>query len=77
MNIPTIEQMLFKQINKPNHFLMMKAINVYGNRYRINVYCEKEEDMLTKKRICASYFCHLNDDLQIISGNPMPSGSTV
>jgi hypothetical protein len=73
----TIEQMLFKQINKPNDFLMTKTINVYANRYRINIYCEQEEDMLIKKRICASYFCHLNnEDLQIISGNPMPSGFT-
>jgi len=53
-----IESLLFKQVEKPKNFLMTKIINVYDNRYRINVYTEFEEDNLTKKRISASYFCH-------------------
>lgn len=62
-----IESLLFKQIAKPKHFLMTKIINVYDNRYRINVYIEFQEDNLTKKRIAASYFCHYNPgELKII-----------
>lgn len=53
-----IESLLFKQVEKPQHFLMMRAINLFSNRYRINVYTETEEDNLIKKRIAASYFCH-------------------
>jgi hypothetical protein len=53
-----IESLLFKQVEKPKNFLMTKIINVYDNRYRINVYVEFEEDNLTKKRISTSYFCH-------------------
>jgi hypothetical protein len=53
-----IESLLFKQVEKPKNFLMTKIVNVYDNRYRINVYTEFEEDNLTKKRISASYFCH-------------------
>lgn len=53
-----IEYLLFKQVNKPENYLTHKIINVYDNRYRINIYCESEEDNLTKKKICASYFCH-------------------
>jgi len=60
MNDIEIESLLFKQVEKPKHFLMTKIINVYDNRYRINVYIQIEEDNLTKKRISASYFCHYN-----------------
>ena len=33
-----IEQQLFSIIEKPKGFLRTKVINVYGNRYRFNVY---------------------------------------
>jgi len=65
-----IESLLFKQVEKPKHHLMTKIINVWENRYRINVYIEIEEDNLTKKRIHSSYFCHYNPGkLQIMSGS--------
>lgn len=70
-----IEHLLFKQVEKPKDYLMTKIINVYDNRYRVNIYCETEEDNLVKKRICASYFCHYNkDNLYIVNGNPLPTG---
>ena len=53
-----IESLLFKQVPKPKHHLMTKIINVWENRYRINVYTEIEEDNLTKRKIHSSYFCH-------------------
>lgn len=55
-----IEQLLFKQVEKPKHHLMTKVINLWDNRYRVNVYIQIEEDNLIKKRISASYFCHYN-----------------
>ena len=67
-----IESLLFKQVEKPKHHLMTRIINVWDNRYRINVYIEIEEDNLIKKRIHSSYFCHYSPGkLQIMSG---PSG---
>jgi hypothetical protein len=46
---------------------MTRIINVFDNRYRINIYTEIEEDNLIKKRIAASYFCHYNSGhLEII-----------
>ena len=53
-----IESLLFKQVEKPKHHLMTKIVNVWENRYRVNVYVEIEEDNLIKKRIVQSYFCH-------------------
>ena len=65
-----IESLLFKQIEKPKHYLMTKIINVWENRYRINVYVEIEEDNLIKKRIHNSYFCHYSSGkLTIIPDN--------
>jgi hypothetical protein len=71
-----IESLLFKQIEKPKHHLMTKIINVWENRYRINVYIEIEEDNLTKKRIHSSYFCHYNPGKLEIKGRPDGSATT-
>ena len=67
MNDLEIESLLFKQVEKPRHFLTLKIINVFQNRYRINIYTEIEEDGLMKKKISSSYFCHYSPgNLQII-----------
>ena len=53
-----IESLLFKQVDKPKGHLMTKVINLWENRYRINVYTEIYEDNLVKRKISQSYFCH-------------------
>jgi hypothetical protein len=64
-----IESLLFKQVGKPKRHLMTKIINVWENRYRINVYVEIEEDNLTKRKIHSSYFCHyVPGKLTIVDG---------
>lgn len=64
-----IENLLFKQIEKPKHHLMTKITNVWGNRYRINVYIEIEENNLIKRKIHSSYFCHYKPGkLTIVDG---------
>jgi len=65
-----IESLLFKQVEKPKNHLMTKIINLWENRYRVNVYIEIEEDNLIKKRIHGSYFCHYHPGkLTIIEDN--------
>jgi len=56
--------MLFQQIEKPKNFELCKAINVYDNKYRINVYTRIYDEVydLEKKRITHSYFAKLNGD---------------
>lgn len=53
-----IEYLLFKQINKPKNMSFIKIINVYDSKYRINIYCETQEDSLFKLKICDSFFCN-------------------
>jgi hypothetical protein len=69
-----IESLLFKQVSKPKHYLMTKIVNVWENRYRINIWIEIEENNLTKKKIHSSYFCHYSPGkLTITSGLKKPS----
>lgn len=67
-----IESLLFKQVEKPKHHLMTKIINVWENRYRINVYTEILDpvDNLTKRKISASYFCHYSPGKLEIKDSP-------
>jgi hypothetical protein len=66
--------LLFKQVQKPEHYMMCKATNVYDNKYRINVYTKYEEEGLAKQRIFNSYFAKLNEvgSLEILMGNEPP-----
>jgi hypothetical protein len=66
--------LLFRQVEKPEHYMMCKAMNVYDNKYRINVYTKHEEDGLFKQRISNSYFTKLNEagSLEILMGNEPP-----
>ena len=52
--------LLFKQVEKPKNYMMCKAMNVYDNKYRINVYTKHEEEGLFKQSISNSYFAKLN-----------------
>jgi hypothetical protein len=56
--------LLFEQIGKPKNLEMCRAINVYDNRYRINVYTRSHCPVydIDKVRITQSYFAKLQDD---------------
>ena len=55
-----IESLLFKQVKQPKNYSMIKSINLWENRYRINIWTETvdQKDKLTKIKIDSSYFCH-------------------
>lgn len=77
MNEFEIEQLLYKQVEKPKNHFSTKIVNVYSNKYRINVYCEEEEEMLIKRKICASYFCqYKGKSLNILYGKNKPIAKT-
>lgn len=65
--------MLLQKIEKPKGLLFCKAINVYDNKYRINLYTKNiiDESGLEGQRIGYSCFAKLDkDDLIIISQSP-------
>lgn len=53
--------LLFKQVDRPLGYLMCKAVNVYDDRYRINIYVRTDVDGIEGKRISNSYFCKLDE----------------
>ena len=64
MSMIDVCSLLFKQIDKPENFEMCKAINVYDNKYRINVYTNIYDEFrdLNTKRITHSYFARVDKD---------------
>ena len=54
----TVCDLLFKQKEKPKNFLFCKAINVYSDRFRINVYTRTYDELrdLEQTKIAESYF---------------------
>ena len=62
--------LLFKQRERPKNLEVCKAVNVYDNKYRINVYTRSYDDFwdVDKVRITQSYFAKLEGEyLTIVS----------
>lgn len=58
---------ILDKFGKPNNFYQCKAINVYDDRYRVNIYCTREVDGIEGKCIGSSYFVKYNNgDLNIL-----------
>ena len=63
--------LLMRHIGRPKDLIMCRAINLWDNRYRINVYTKHEVHGIESKRISYSCFAKLdNTDLTIISETP-------
>lgn len=62
-NNPEVCNKIFDYVDKPDNFLMCKALNVYEDRYRVNIYVQEPIEDLTgyKQYIDKSYFCRYND----------------
>ena len=60
--------LLWQQVERPKNLEMCRAINVYDNRYRINVYTRSHDEIydIDKVRITQSYFAQLNGDELVI-----------
>lgn len=68
--------MLLKQIGKPKDLIMCRAINLYDNRYRINVYTKTMKHDIESQKISYSCFARLDgiNNLTIVSQTPGYSG---
>ena len=62
---------IFDQVDKPDNYLMCKALNVYDDRYRVNIYTRVmrgEDKDLEGISISQSYFCKYDgSNLTIVS----------
>jgi hypothetical protein len=63
---------IFNHTEKPSDYLMCKSINVYDDRWRVNIYSKKFVDDIEGRYISKSYFVHFNKatgDISIVSPN--------
>lgn len=68
--------LLLNKIGKPKGLVMCRAINLYDNRYRINVYTKTMVSDIESKKISYSCFAKLDDkyNLHIVDETPNHSG---
>lgn len=60
---------VFNHVSKPKDYLMCKSINLYDDRWRVNVYSKRYVDDIEGKYISSSYFVHFNNkngDIQFV-----------
>lgn len=61
---------IFKHVEKPHDYLMCKSINVYDDRWRVNVYSKRYVNDIEGKYISKSFFTSFNSstgELKIIA----------
>lgn len=51
---------LFSHVEKPKDYLYCRSINVYDDRWRVNVYSKRYVEGIEGKFISNSYFVHFN-----------------
>ena len=69
-NNPEVCKKILEMVGKPDNYHMCKALNVYEDRYRVNIYVQEPIEDLTghKQYIRNSYFCRYDGtDLTIMS----------
>lgn len=60
--LETIKSLVIKQKGRPNGLDEVRVINVFEDRYRINLWVRVEEDGLQKKKIGATYFARFDGE---------------
>lgn len=53
---------IFKYVKKPDDYLYCRSINLFDNRWRVNVYSKRMVDHIEGKYISQSYFVHFNNN---------------
>lgn len=61
INKEFVQEKILEINGKPKNFSHVNAVNVFDNRWRVNVYTQ-EDGFIKKKRIQASYFCVISED---------------
>ena len=51
---------VFNHVDKPQDYLYCRSINVYDDRWRVNVYSKRYVEGIEGKYISQSYFVHFN-----------------
>lgn len=71
--------LLFQQVPRPKNMITCKAINVYDDKYRINVYASYivDENGLEGQKIAYSCFAKFDNNKTLKILNPAPTGMSI
>jgi hypothetical protein len=61
---------IFNHTEKPKDYLYCRSINVFDNRWRVNIYSKRDVEGIEGKYISKSFFTHFNSatgELKIVS----------
>ena len=65
---PYVSKQVLEQVGTPSGYLFSKAMNVYDNKYRVNIYTKVQRNEMDSMSISQSYFVRLDDsDVTILS----------
>ena len=65
---PYVCKVVLDQVGTPSGYLFSKALNVYDNKYRVNIYTRRMVNDLEGMSISQSYFVRLDDnEVKILS----------
>ena len=65
---PYVCKAVLDQVGTPSGYLFSKALNVYDNKYRVNIYTRRMVNDLEGISISQSYFVRLDgDNVRILS----------
>lgn len=68
---PDVCSKVLDKVGRPSNFLMCRAMNVFDDKYRVNIYTRRYVDEIEGQSIEHSYFCKYTENgvLTIISGS--------
>jgi hypothetical protein len=61
---------IFNHTDKPDDYIYCRSINIYDDRWRVNIYSKRLVDGIEGKYISKSFFTHFNKEngnLKIVS----------
>lgn len=59
---------VLEKVGKPKNYIMCRAMNIYDDKYRVNIYTKRWVDDIEGKSISQSYFVKYDKDgLKILS----------
>jgi hypothetical protein len=53
---------IFNHVKKPDDYIYCKSINVFEDRWRVNIYSKRYVEGIEGKYISQSYFVHFSPD---------------
>jgi hypothetical protein len=65
-----VENAVFDALGKPENLTHVKTSNVWGDSWRVTIYCKKEKSLIFTEEITDSFFIIASPGGEIINSNP-------